>query len=42
VRETVPDTFLKQADQIVTLDLSVEDLLERLRAGKIYAACAGT
>ena len=37
VRETVPDTFLKQADQIVTLDLTVEDLLDRLRAGKIYA-----
>src|SRR5437870_4034960 len=37
IRETVPDTFLKQADQVVTLDLSVEDLLERLRAGKIYA-----
>lgn len=37
VRETVPDTFLKQADQVVTLDLAVEDLLERLRAGKIYA-----
>lgn len=37
VRETVPDTFLKQADQIVTLDLSIEDLLDRLRAGKIYA-----
>ncbi|MBI3890023.1 MAG: universal stress protein [Candidatus Wallbacteria bacterium] len=36
VRETVPDTFLKQADQVVTLDLAVEDLLERLRAGKIY------
>jgi two-component system sensor histidine kinase KdpD len=36
VRETVPDTFLKQADQVVTLDLDVEDLLERLRAGKIY------
>jgi two-component system sensor histidine kinase KdpD len=36
VRETVPDTFLKQADQIVNLDLAVEDLLERLRAGKIY------
>jgi two-component system sensor histidine kinase KdpD len=36
VRETVPDTFLKQADQIVNLDLSVEDLLERLKAGKIY------
>jgi len=37
VRETVPDTFLKQADQVVTMDLTVEDLLERLRAGKIYA-----
>ena len=36
VRETVPDTFLRQADQVVTLDLTVEDLLERLRAGKIY------
>jgi two-component system sensor histidine kinase KdpD len=38
VRETVPDTFLKQADQIVTLDLAVEDLLERLKLGKIYAS----
>jgi two-component system sensor histidine kinase KdpD len=38
VRETVPDSFLKQADQIVNLDLAVEDLQERLRAGKIYAA----
>jgi two-component system, OmpR family, sensor histidine kinase KdpD len=36
VRETVPDSFLEQADQIVNLDLAVEDLLERLRAGKIY------
>jgi len=38
VRETVPDSFLKQADQVVNLDLSVEDLQERLRAGKIYAS----
>src|SRR3954453_4061032 len=37
VRETVPDTFLKQADQVVNLDLAVEDLQERLQAGKIYA-----
>jgi two-component system sensor histidine kinase KdpD len=37
VRETVPDSFLKQADQIVNLDLAVEDLQERLKAGKIYA-----
>lgn len=36
VRETVPDAFLGQADQIVNLDLAVEDLLDRLRAGKIY------
>src|SRR5215468_3326553 len=38
IRETIPDSFLKQADQIVNLDLAVEDLVERLRAGKIYAA----
>ena len=38
VRETVPDSFLKQADQVVNLDLTVEDLQERLRAGKIYPA----
>jgi two-component system, OmpR family, sensor histidine kinase KdpD len=37
VRETVPDGFLKQADQVVSLDLAVEDLVERLRQGKIYA-----
>ena len=36
VRETIPDSFLKQADQVVNLDLTVEDLQERLRAGKIY------
>src|ERR1700690_3522702 len=38
VRETVPDSFLKRADQVVNLDLAVEDLQERLRAGKIYKA----
>src|SRR5262250_177542 len=36
IRETVPDSFLKQADQVVNLDLAAEDLMERLRAGKIY------
>jgi two-component system, OmpR family, sensor histidine kinase KdpD len=36
IRETVPDTFLAQADQVVNLDLAVEDLVDRLRAGKIY------
>ncbi|MCY1017980.1 sensor protein KdpD [Pyxidicoccus sp. MSG2] len=37
VRETLPDSFLKDADQVVNLDLAVEDLHERLKAGKIYA-----
>jgi two-component system sensor histidine kinase KdpD len=36
VRETIPDSFLRQADQVVNLDLAVEDLIDRLRAGKIY------
>src|SRR5262245_2817504 len=37
IRETVPDSFLKEAVQVVNLDLAVEDLLERLKTGKIYA-----
>jgi two-component system sensor histidine kinase KdpD len=37
IRETVPDSFLKEAVQVVNLDLAVEDLLERLKGGKIYA-----
>lgn len=36
VREKVPDSFLRQADQIVNIDLAVEDLQDRLRSGKIY------
>jgi two-component system, OmpR family, sensor histidine kinase KdpD len=36
VRETVPDTFLARADQVVTIDISVEELRQRLREGKIY------
>ena len=36
IRETVPERFLRDADQVVNLDLTVEDLRERLRAGKIY------
>jgi two-component system sensor histidine kinase KdpD len=38
IRETVPDAFLRGADQVVNLDLAIDDLRERLRAGKIYAA----
>jgi len=36
VRETVPDTFLDRADEIINVDVSVEELRERLRQGKIY------
>ena len=36
IRETVPDSFIKQADQVVNLDLAIEDLTDRLKAGKIY------
>jgi two-component system sensor histidine kinase KdpD len=36
IRETVPDTFLAHADQVVTVDVPVEELRQRLREGKIY------
>lgn len=36
VRETVPDDFFDQADQIKLVDLDPKDLLERLKMGKIY------
>ena len=38
IRETVPDSFLKRADEVVNVDLTVDELRTRLRAGKIYAA----
>ncbi|MEA2360056.1 MAG: two-component system, OmpR family, sensor histidine kinase KdpD [Solirubrobacteraceae bacterium] len=38
VRETVPDSVLGRADEVVLIDLSPEALLARLRAGKIYRA----
>jgi two-component system sensor histidine kinase KdpD len=36
VRETFPDRILDEADEVVLVDLSPEELQERLRAGKIY------
>jgi two-component system sensor histidine kinase KdpD len=38
VRERIPDSVLAEADQIVNIDLSAEDLQQRLREGKIYPA----
>lgn len=36
VRETIPDAILDRADQIELADLSPDDLLRRLREGKVY------
>ena len=36
VKERVPDEVVAQANQIVTVDLPTEDLLDRLQLGKIY------
>lgn len=36
VRETVPDSVLDRAHQIRLIDLSPQDLLRRLREGKVY------
>jgi two-component system, OmpR family, sensor histidine kinase KdpD len=36
VRETVPDSILDEADEVELADLSAEDLLQRLREGKVY------
>src|SRR5579863_7820802 len=38
IRETVPDSFLKRADEVVNVDVTVNELRSRLRQGKIYAA----
>jgi two-component system sensor histidine kinase KdpD len=36
VRETVPDTVLDRADEIVNVDVTVAELHSRLRQGKVY------
>jgi two-component system, OmpR family, sensor histidine kinase KdpD len=36
VKERIPDSFVMEADQIVNIDLPAEDLIERLKMGKIY------
>ena len=36
VRETVPDTFLERADEVINVDVTIEELRNRLREGKIY------
>ncbi|HXX85744.1 MAG TPA: two-component system sensor histidine kinase KdpD [Casimicrobiaceae bacterium] len=36
VWETVPDTFFDEADEVVLVDIPADELLARLKAGKVY------
>jgi two-component system sensor histidine kinase KdpD len=36
VRERLPDNIIAEADQIVNVDVTTEDLLKRLKEGKVY------
>jgi two-component system sensor histidine kinase KdpD len=36
VRETVPDSILERADDIEMVDITPDDLIQRLREGKVY------
>jgi two-component system, OmpR family, sensor histidine kinase KdpD len=38
VRETIPDPILEQADEVELIDLPPDDLLQRLREGKVYTS----
>jgi two-component system sensor histidine kinase KdpD len=38
VQETVPDRVFDQADEVVVVDLPPDELLQRLRQGKVYIA----
>jgi len=36
VRETVPDSIIDRADEVEVIDLTPDDLIRRLREGKVY------
>ena len=36
IRETVPDTVLEKADEVVVVDITPTELLQRLKEGKVY------
>ncbi|KLT68848.1 MULTISPECIES: sensor protein KdpD [unclassified Flavobacterium] len=38
VQERIPDNVLRIADEVVNIDLTAEDLIARLKEGKIYTA----
>jgi two-component system sensor histidine kinase KdpD len=37
VKERIPDNVLRLADEVVNIDLTSEDLIDRLKEGKIYS-----
>ena len=37
VAERIPDNVLKMADEVVNIDLTADELIERLKSGKIYS-----
>jgi two-component system sensor histidine kinase KdpD len=37
IRERIPDRVLQEADEVVNIDLTAEELVARLQAGKIYS-----
>ena len=41
MRETVPDSILDRADDVELVDLTPEDLMQRLKEGKVYVPEAG-
>jgi two-component system, OmpR family, sensor histidine kinase KdpD len=38
ITERIPDKLLEMADEIVNIDLTADELIDRLKAGKIYEA----
>lgn len=36
VKERIPDKVLEEADEVVNIDLTAEELINRLKSGKIY------
>lgn len=38
VSERIPDSVIKQADEVVNIDLTADELITRLKQGKIYKA----
>lgn len=38
VKERIPDSVLREADEVVNIDLTADELIERLKEGKIYTS----